>query len=81
MDADTERALRIVAAGLSRFFDEGHTVWDREQFTALLESPLDLDAPVLQRQLDAWEAEGAIRRNMGSRYLEVVRPMTVKVHP
>lgn len=77
MDVDTERALSIVAAGLSRFFNEGHTAWDREQFEGLLDPPLELNDPALQQQLDAREAEGAIRGDPGTAYVQVVRPVKV----
>lgn len=78
MDDETTGGLRIIAAGLSRFFDEGHTRWQRDQLEALLEPPLHIDAPAFQRQLHIWEAEGAVRLDQYDVYLTVMRPVELE---
>ena len=75
MDPEVNKALRVLAAGLSRFFDEGHCIWSQEQFRKLLMPPLMDGCSDLERQLKQWEAEGAIKRGIGNTYLMVVRPI------
>lgn len=53
--------LRVVGAGLWRFFDEGYAAWPMDSFFKILGSTLSADDPDLVAQLEHWEAQGLIR--------------------
>lgn len=76
MDAAKAKRLKVIEAGLSRFYDEGHTRWPKEQFRLLIAPDLDLDDPDLVAQLSAWETAGYVRVDgTDATYVTVLRPL------
>ena len=66
------KALDVAKAGLRRFFDEGHYIWTKNDFTAAL-GGIDLNSPDVQNELKRWQNAGAIRLlGKDQSYLEVL---------
>lgn len=67
--------LKVIEAGLSRFFDEGYAKWTKERFEALIGPDLSLNDSEVVRQLLEWERAGFIRFDRSGEYLvTVLRP-------
>ena len=68
-------SLRIVQAGLERFYGEGYVRWPRNKFEAIFPPGLSLDEPAVAEQLADWERRGFIKLNhTGDPFVTVLRP-------
>jgi hypothetical protein len=69
-----QRELRIVLAGLRRFYDEGYVSWSRARFEEIIGPRLRLDDPRVHTALEEWERAGVIEFVKGTDVFVVVLP-------
>lgn len=60
MNVDNRREWSVALRGLERFFDEGMTLWSKEQFNLLFSSEAVASSSYVLDQLKALEGQGAI---------------------
>ena len=60
MNADTAQIIEVAKAGLSRFYDEGFYQWPEAKLRVVFGNR-DLEDPLIQAALVAWQQQGIIR--------------------
>jgi hypothetical protein len=58
---DLQKKVKIVKAGIDRFYSEGYTRWSRVNFEKLLQPEPTPNDPRVQELLREWEKTGVIR--------------------
>jgi hypothetical protein len=74
-NSNAEQMIRILRAGLDRFYSEGFYKWPRSKLTALFHRDSDLENEDVQAALTQWEHQGIVRvQRKEDCYLEVLTP-------